>query len=751
MQITAEVDSEKIKCATENYFTWWQLHTKNGRQVWHFFPPEKFKHLDWESEAAKPLIEAMSKAFFFNKKQNPNSADKVYRASTANNETPIFSSENEIENALMKGWHFYSQLQTSDGNWTGDYGGPHFLLPGLIIVSHITETSFSAVHHALMQRYMLNHQNEDGGWGMHIEGHSTLFGTILQYVALRILGMKADAPEMQKARVWIHQHGGATGIPSWGKFYLSALSVYEWEGCNTLIPEMWLLPETLPFHPSKYWCHTRMVYLPMSYCYGAKLKAKETALTHELRKELYTEPYDKINWSSARNKVAKVDEYAPMKPLLKGLYKLLNVYEKNANTSLRKKALDFCMSYIDAEDDQTNYVNIGPVNQVINSLAVWHRYGKNSVQFQKHVERWNDYLWVAEDGMKMNGYNGSQLWDTAFASQALLEGNMQQHFPETAQKALRYVQQSQIKEEVRHHKKFFRHDSVGGWPFSTLEHGWPITDCTAEGLKTVLAFQKETSNVNLHSSPVPGPSSLYKEAVDLLLSFQNPDGGWATYELQRAPAWLEVLNPSGVFGKIMVDYSWTECSSACMQALQKFRQHDSTFRKNEIEKAIAKGERFIRNRQGEEGGWEGAWAVCFTYGTWFGVEALMAAGSKGYAQDEAVKKACDFLVANQKEDGGWGESYLSCVQKEHVPHQHSQVVNTAWALLTLMAAKFPQQEIIDKGIRFLLTQQQPNGDWQQGGISGVFNLNCMITYTAYRNVFPLWALGRYFQKSIAKV
>jgi cycloartenol synthase len=29
-----------------------------------------------------------------------------------------------------------------------------------------------------------------------------------------------------------------------------------------------------------------------------------------------------------------------------------------------------------------------------------------------------DYLWVAEDGMKMQGYNGSQLWDTAFTVQA---------------------------------------------------------------------------------------------------------------------------------------------------------------------------------------------------------------------------------------------------------------------------------------------------------------------------------------------
>ena len=34
-----------------------------------------------------------------------------------------------------------------------------------------------------------------------------------------------------------------------------------------------------------------------------------------------------------------------------------------------------------------------------------------------HIPRIYDYLWVAEDGLKMQGYNGSQLWDTAFAVQ----------------------------------------------------------------------------------------------------------------------------------------------------------------------------------------------------------------------------------------------------------------------------------------------------------------------------------------------
>ncbi len=60
-------------------------------------------------------------------------------------------------------------------------------------------------------------------------------------------------------------------------------------------------------------------------------------------------------------------------------------------------------------------------------LAVWYVHGgpkggSGSEPFRRHAARIEDYLWVAEDGMKMQGYNGSQLWDTAFAVQAMCDG-----------------------------------------------------------------------------------------------------------------------------------------------------------------------------------------------------------------------------------------------------------------------------------------------------------------------------------------
>jgi lanosterol synthase len=38
------------------------------------------------------------------------------------------------------------------------------------------------------------------------------------------------------------------------------------------------------------------------------------------------------------------------------------------------------------------------------------------------------------------------------------------------------------------------------------------------------------------------------DAVDVMLTLQNPNGGFASYELIRGPQWLEWLNPAEVFG-----------------------------------------------------------------------------------------------------------------------------------------------------------------------------------------------------------
>ena len=90
--------------------------------------------------------------------------------------------------AARLGAEFYCRLQGPDGHWPGDYGGPLFLLPGFLIVSRVCSISLTREERQEMVRYLRNCQREDGGWGLHTRDKSTMFGTVLNYVSLRILG-----------------------------------------------------------------------------------------------------------------------------------------------------------------------------------------------------------------------------------------------------------------------------------------------------------------------------------------------------------------------------------------------------------------------------------------------------------------------------------------------------------------------------------------------------------------------------------
>ncbi|OAY68920.1 Cycloartenol synthase [Ananas comosus] len=436
----------------------------------------KFNHLGREiwvydeqlgSSEEREAVENARKEFWRNRFSQKQSSDKLARMQLARENNPCGikpekitakndeeATESAVLATLRRGIKYCSSIQAYDGHWPGDFPGPLFLTPILVIALYVTgslNTALPLEHQKELRRYLCNHQNKDGGWGLHTEGKSIMFSSALCYTTLRLLDEKAEGSghgPMEKARKWILDHGGVLGV-------------FEWSGVNPIPPDLILLPSSLPIYLGRLWCHFRLIYAPMSYLYGKRFVGPITKTVLELRDELHSQPYQSIDWNKARKMYAKgvdlhrallmnlklqEDLYQPHSLfqvyLAEFLYRILEpLFAHWPLSVLRKKALQEIMQYIHYEDENSLYLSVGAAQKTLCMLSRWVE-NPSADTFKFHLARIADYLWVSEDGMKMRSC-GSQLWEAALAVQAILACNLAEECGSTLMKAHEYIKRSQ--------------------------------------------------------------------------------------------------------------------------------------------------------------------------------------------------------------------------------------------------------------------------------------------------------------------
>ena len=251
-----------------------------------------------------------------------------------------------------------------------------------------------------------------------------------------------------------------------------------------------LLPDWVPFHPWRWWVQCRVVYLPTSYLYANKCKMPLNPLLMELREEIYVLPYSSIDFVANSSTVAATDLKRPYTPLVRAMSTVMRAWEIYLRPSwLHNQANAAVRDLIRREDENTSYNDLAPVNKAFHTVVAHFADGEDRTAVRRHWAKLTTYLWQSRDGMTSGGTNGVQLWDTAFTVIAVAEAGLARtpEFKDTMQKALDFIELSQFQEDL---KDPYRQKRKGGWPFSTKDNGYIVSDCSAEGMKATILLQE---------------------------------------------------------------------------------------------------------------------------------------------------------------------------------------------------------------------------------------------------------------------
>ncbi|MCB1391846.1 MULTISPECIES: squalene--hopene cyclase [unclassified Nitrobacter] len=610
-------------------------------------------------------------------------------------------------------------LKQSDGHFVFELEADATIPSEYILLRHYLGEPVDTVLEAKIAAYLRRIQGAHGGWPLVHDGPFDMSASVKAYFALKMIGDSVDAPHMARAREAILSRGGAANVNVFTRFLLSFFEVLTWRSVPVLPVEIMLLPMWSPFHLNKisYWARTTMVPLMVL----AVLKPRARNPRDVGIRELFLQDPATVR-TPKRAPHQSPAWFALFSSLDWILRRIEPLFPKRLRARAMEKAIAFVEERLNGED------GLGAIfPPMVNTVMMYDALGFPPEHPPRAVTRRGiDKLLVIGEDEAYCQPCVSPIWDTALSCHALLEAGAPEAL-NSAGKCLDWLlpkQELVLKGDWAAKRPDVR---PGGWAFQYANGHYPDLDDTAV---VVMAMDRVRRN---------GRGDKYDEAIERgrewIEGMQSRDGGFAAFDADNLEYYLNNIPFSD--HAALLDPPTEDVTARCVSMLA---QLGATV---DGSSSMAAGVEYLRRTQLAEGSWYGRWGLNYIYGTWSVLCALNAAGVDH--QDPAIRKAVDWLLSIQNEDGGWGEDAVSYRLDykgfEGAPTTASQ---TAWALLALMAAGEVENPAVTRGIKYLIDTQTKKGLWDEQrytatGFPRVFYLR----YHGYSKFFPLWALARY--------
>jgi squalene-hopene/tetraprenyl-beta-curcumene cyclase len=621
--------------------------------------------------------------------------------------------------------------QHEQGYWCGELEADSMLEADYIYMHTLLGTGDRGKMERCVNE-ILRHQNEDGGWSNSPGGPSNVNYGVKCYLALKLMGWKADHPVMVKARNKVLELGGVTECNTFTKMYLCSLGQYDYDAVPAVPPEMLLFPRWFYFNIYAISAWSRAILVPLSIIYAKKPFKKlapeqtidELFVGGRANADLHLQ-WDKRHIFSWRNFFLFTD-------------RLMHWSERVHIRPLRKVALKRAEQWMLEHFERSD--GLGAIYPaMLNAIValVYLGYSKDDPQVIRAMDEFEKLGIDCPNGepdyptptFRMQPCF-SPVWDTAQVLSTLGEVGLPKDDPRLV-KAADWL----LSKEIRY-KGDWSHNvknvEASCWCFFFNNDHQPDVDDTGEVLLALKSVENPRERYQYEVT---------QRAIEWVFAMQCKSGGWASFDKDNTKKMFESIPFAD--HNAMIDPPSVDITGRILEMLASYGY---TRRDKRVEKAV----QFILREQEPDGAWFGRWGVNYLYGTFLVLRGLEAV-EYSYLEP-SVQQAAEWIRMVQNADGGWGETcgtYDDPNQRGVGPSTPSQ---TAWALLGLLAANDTRSDSVAKGIRWLIERQHEDGSWDERmpgrngesyytgtGFPRVFYLG----YHLYKQYFPLLALTTY--------